>query len=579
MSNWGHLCASLLGTIVGYLPLQELFKLRTISSHWYNIKPFYSKIITSQITKIQTKILFQHITKRIVNKIDMRSSEIITTWADFTNLHHLNVSGTVQISTIISQLRKHKTLSTLILSNCRITNQDLEHVATISNLSHLDISKSYSNKIKYGLGLGLIHLTSLSNLKKLYITDVVLSDDDVHIISTFRNIQTISLTMCTVRTIYDYKKPPCISNKGLSHLINLINLTELVLNGCYDMTEEGITNLSLCPCLKNVNLSEYDSSSNHISKFLNLETLKLKYYITHSAMYHQVTFEEMINLLELDIESFNNDGPINSQLYHISKITNLRKLRLFNTPEKMMSRFNVSIRSEGIQHLTNLKNLVELSLVCHGISDDVLCHFSDFNDFNDLKKLSLFCCYSVSAKGLQYLTKLTHLQNLTIMFWNGASNREHERVRYLIAHDKDNLKLELKYEWHGDTENNHISLIRIKKAGILNVFGVGISALYMKLVNALMSVPSESYESIKLTIKSPIFTNYALLKLKIKNEERLSCINLINCHVIEQKQQDFIKIKNKIKTKTKTVMHTYTYYCCHDIFQNICVGCDELCYS
>jgi hypothetical protein len=470
--------------------------------NWYNIKSFHSEIITAQLTKKQAKMLLEHINQSYVKKLDIRKcKETSIIWTKYikNKLYDLNISDLQSTSKILVQIRNNMNIRTLSLYNCYLNDNDLECIATMQNLSYLNISKNpmITNN-------GLIHLNKLIKLNKLDIDEMSISDEGLHILSNCKNIKSIMMNLNYMRSLKGK-----VTDIGLSYLTNLTNLTDLTLNGFNLISDESALILfhGLSAKLKNLTLIGYYGRIKDLVIITNLESLKLKLICKN-----YIICKEMINLtklLELDIE-IDNYFPRAldlEQSSYLSQITTLQKLRLSG---------NIHINNSSMHNLTKLINLSELDLLCSSITDETICTLSYISN---LKKLSLSFCDKITDKGFNYLIKLVNLENVLLIYEYKFTN--YDSIRNLIGiHNLIKFELKHKHQLHYKIYSH---IIRIKNYNTLDISGLYIFDEDCDLLSILAnSIPNNS---VKLTINGGHINNL----LKLTNIKNISYLHLINC--------------------------------------------------
>lgn len=207
------------------------------------------------------------------------------------------------------------------------------------------------------------HLKHLVHLKSMDLSWLKLKEDDMAVLSTFKDLETLDLsyTEATGVTIQRISKLPKlkklelyqsdVKGSGLKHLRNNNTIEHLSVGTTSAlMTDEGLE---------------------HVSTFKNLNHL--------SVTGHLIT---------------------DAGIKHLGKLKKLTYLHIHG----------VRTTSKGVAHLETLVNLEELSLIQTKIGDAALPHFSKMTK---LKKLDLYES-KVTEQGLIFLAPLKKLKNLVL---------------------------------------------------------------------------------------------------------------------------------------------------------------------
>ena len=284
-----------------------------------------------------------------------------------------------------------------------ITDMDFKH------LSSQKIRDLSFNECPCITGQGLFYLINKSALLKLsFYRCVAISDQGIKEISLFTNLKQV-----------DFRECPDITDTGISSIVNLPYLEELLLQGtnitnkalkemkslkklkCLDLSEivningQGLTELSECTDIYELNLVNCinitDTDISCLSNFHKLTKLSLG-----GGSYDGTGFVTLKSCRYLQSLCIKENYPFGnkSKLFHIQ------------------SNHFKNIGDIALLHIADIKTLQELSLIrCENITDSGLLYLTHSCC---LEQLFISGCSKVSQKGINEIQKA--LPNCRILY-------------------------------------------------------------------------------------------------------------------------------------------------------------------
>lgn len=307
--------------------------------------------------------------------LDLRGSQKLTDRGllQLNDLYALEVARLDQCYSLVGKgflvFSKSNNLHTLTASNCRCLTDE-----AIVNISHLQ------------------SLTTLSLDGCRCLTDISL-----RAIGNLINLQQLDLSQLDLLT-----------SEGLKYLVDLEQLEEISLGWCRAISDAGIkiftsqpgrTNTLISLCLARCRIT--DVGVEYLASLKNLRELDLNGCQSISSASLGDTLARLPSLECLDV-SYCSDILCNSWQ---GKIGALRSLHLSYS----------SVMDEHLSRLTNLPCLEELTLDSSEITDWALAHFADNKVTPNLSVLDLADC-DISDEGLSHLTNFKQLKNLSLFY-------------------------------------------------------------------------------------------------------------------------------------------------------------------
>ena len=208
-------------------------------------------------------------------------------------------------------------------------DDDLRHLASIPQLTHLSNDSLYSNPAPF-TGAGLRHLVMPASLRRLSLHREGIDDDSLRHVARLRGLRELSISSDNV------------TDEGL-RCLQPLDLRELYLQS--SITGNGLVHLANMRRMQKLSLNRSqinDGHLVHLAHMRELQTLNLKMnQIRGDGVVHLANMHE---LSELDLR-FNK--ITDEALEHLGKLTKLRKLDLGRN----------QILGPGVRHLSKLKRL------------------------------------------------------------------------------------------------------------------------------------------------------------------------------------------------------------------------------
>jgi Leucine-rich repeat (LRR) protein len=210
-----------------------------------------------------------------------------------------------------------------------------------------------------------------------------------------------SLTICQCDLITD---------DGLENLNDLEQLEELSLGWCRLISDEGLEILSGQPnraqslrTLRLARCSITDLGLEHLENLVNLEELDLNGCVGVSSMALGDTLEKLIHLTSLDVSYC--PGILRSSWQ--GKINSLKSLELCYS----------GVRDSHLARLRNLPMLEELNLDSSIVGDWGISHLVDNNVMPNLTTLDL-ADTEISDAAMSKIAQFKHMRHLSLFYCN-----------------------------------------------------------------------------------------------------------------------------------------------------------------
>ncbi len=296
--------------------------------------------------------------------------------AGVTGLEHLDLSYT-QITDIgLTHLKGLTRLQELGLLGTRITDTGLAHLKGLTGLRGLELS---------GTGIteaGLAELKGLTGLHLLNLSWTPLTDAGLTYLEDMAALQFLDLTGFRIQ----------ITDAGLAHLKGLTGLQHLRLQN-NPITDAGLEHLRGLTELRRLEFSGAaitDAGLAHLKGLAKLQVLLVvKTKVTGPGLQYLKGMGELLSLLLME-------SPItDAGLEHLQDLTGLRQLCLSNT----------EITDAGLTHLAGLIGLEDLELSHTAITDAGLEHLKDLTGLRSLDLRDT----QITDAGLEHLQGLSGL--------------------------------------------------------------------------------------------------------------------------------------------------------------------------
>ena len=315
------------------------------------------------------------------------------------------------VSNLGEKLRRLPHLSSLLLNSISLEGAEVEHIASLVNLTRLELRRNQIGDA------GAKQLASLVNLTELDLTSYKIEDEGVKYLTNLVNLTTLRLHSGRIGT------------EGAKHLASLVNLTSLDLRGDQIGAKGAkyLTNLVNLTTLRLRTGRIGTEGAKHLASLVNLTSLDLQGNQIGDAGAKYLM--NLVNLIELDLGS--NQIRAKGAKY-LANLVNLTSLHLLDN----------QIGTEGTKHLANLVNLTSLYLRGNQIGDEGAKYLTNLVNLIELGLSS----NQIRAEGAKYLANLVNLTSLYL--------RENQ-----ITDTGVNCLIELKNLSKLDLADNNIQLL------------------------------------------------------------------------------------------------------------------------
>jgi type II secretory pathway component GspD/PulD (secretin)/Leucine-rich repeat (LRR) protein len=281
----------------------------------------------------------------------------------------LEVSGDVTDFSFLSDLKPNN-LQVLILSNKKISDEDLIHLKGLTGLLALSLDTTPIENA------GLAHLAALTSLKDLSLFNTKVSDAGLEHLSPLKSLKRLILFITQVR------------GPGLKCLQNLTSLVSLDL-AATPITDESLVHVAEITWLKELQLQDTDITNKGLAHLKSLRSL------------------EMLILGNTNLKQ--GYSPITDDgLVYLKGLDSLKDLHLLRT----------RATDTGLAYLSNLKTLEALDLKETRLTGEGLAYLKDLPalTYLNLEKTG------VTEVGLKYLKEMTNLRVLSLDGENISEN-------------------------------------------------------------------------------------------------------------------------------------------------------------
>ncbi|KAG7394419.1 hypothetical protein PHYBOEH_005189 [Phytophthora boehmeriae] len=343
---------------------------------------------------------------------------IVASFQDCTALTKEAIQG-LQLSTKLTALN---------LSGCNNLDDDcLDALNSLTRLKSLDLVRvfilfcrllvSVLTLVRYGQAgcrnltdQGIKHMTQMSKLEKLRLARCMRLTDEAFdgLALQFSELRELDVASCR------------ISERALQEIGYLTNLEVLVIRGCQDINDDGMSFLTCLTNLKYFDARHCAKIHSIPTEWTQLQVLLLGY--TAFAEADAAVLQHLTNLRELDLRKCR---VMKRGFQFVSHLHQLERLGLAETPlmdaelleicngAKKLKALNISnteIGDKGTAGLAKLKELRILRLDTPGITNRALANLSFLAQ---LERLDLFGA-NITDNGLMHLIPLHRLQELAI---------------------------------------------------------------------------------------------------------------------------------------------------------------------
>ncbi|MBN2181815.1 MAG: hypothetical protein JW715_07855 [Sedimentisphaerales bacterium] len=272
----------------------------------------------------------------------------------------------------IIHLTKLKFLTMLDIKNAKVTDKGLIHLAKIKTLENLTLPD---------IGItdaGVEHITQLQNLRYLWVathSSSPLTDKSLQYISTLKNLEEL------------HTRGSGFSSEGTKHIAKLDKLRQLSISGSKRLTDDALAELSALKSLTYLGIGSGPSIS--ISGLKSLNNLKnLKKLSLNDIYQDNSSAMDISGLTSLEDLTFKLHKQRKGRLLISDSFKDEDWACLANLTElKTLQITGVGISNEGIKHLSSLRNLEFLNIICPGekrINDEALKYVTNMHKLNRL---------------------------------------------------------------------------------------------------------------------------------------------------------------------------------------------------
>ncbi|MHC4639336.1 MAG: leucine-rich repeat domain-containing protein, partial [Planctomycetota bacterium] len=265
-----------------------------------------------------------------------------------------------------------------------------------------DIAELHSLKGLYFQGrnqvtnAGLRHLAKLTSLEELALVSEQVDDAGLVYLAKLPKLRYLQLLGNSI-----------FSDAGMVHLKDIPNLRILDISVLRQITDEGLANLAGCTQLERINFhwnkNITDKGVSYLATMPSLKMIDLRHaHITDAGLAHLAEIKSL-EYLDLPSESVTDKG-----LGYLGQLTNLKHLRMPSPHYVDPKRDKRLYTDKGLEELTKLQSLEELSLSGLGVTDAGMSHIAKLSN---LRNLNISGCL-ITNKGLAKLTTLKSLKSL-----------------------------------------------------------------------------------------------------------------------------------------------------------------------
>lgn len=277
--------------------------------------------------------------------------------AQLQQLEELRLLGAGVEGNIAALVRNNPNLHLLDLANCQLNRDDMKSVAALTSLSELYLRCTSIS------ANDLAPIAGMKTLRRLDLSAADLVNSDFSLLS--------KLELVDLDLSYSYIA-------SLVYLTHMTSLTHLGLEGCTNLTQEGVANLAQLSRLS----------------LLRLGGTNLSYTILSEV-------GKLSRLTELGIRGL--AGDVNASLVHLTKLSQLRFLNVSKT----------NLSNVGLAQLAKITSLtgLDLSSASSSVNDAGAAQLSQLTA---LRRLELRHFRRLTVRGVASLACLPSLELLNI---------------------------------------------------------------------------------------------------------------------------------------------------------------------
>lgn len=297
--EWGGLPTPLFGIVFGFLNPRDVLSAQGVCRGWRSGRAMWRQL------KLNEAKPSEPIVNPVKNSLPL--SLIARMWSPAI-LHRLDLRGCLLDGCM--QLARLSNLRHLCIGGRQVTDVELAHLATLSNLRQLDLPRCHAMT-----DAGIAHLKNLS-LRSLNLSNCnALTDQGFVHVASISSLRELNVSTCW------------ISNTGLQHITTL-NLLRLDLSYCNAITPAGLRYLESLQNLEQLDLSHCDemvtdSGLAHLIPLQKLYSLSLRWCrgVTAAGLYHLTS---ILTLQHLDLEGCAE--MTDDAVPHLVKLSKLQQL-------------------------------------------------------------------------------------------------------------------------------------------------------------------------------------------------------------------------------------------------------------
>lgn len=231
----------------------------------------------------------------------------------------------------VKEFAGNKNLRYFTVSDTRLTDAALVHLATCTQMEGLDLTDCAISDA------GLKKLAGPKELKYLNLRGTGITEDSAATIAGFTNLTHLGLRGCSV-------------GQNLTPLSKLPRLTHLILHGS-TIGDAGVKSLEGLNSLEDLDLTSsgvLDRAVKHCAQFPNLTTLAIGANIIKDA-----TLKEITNLPKLTSLDIQTSGYTDAGMANLKGAPRLARLNLFSV---------ANITDKGLAELASIKTLTWINV-------------------------------------------------------------------------------------------------------------------------------------------------------------------------------------------------------------------------
>jgi Leucine-rich repeat (LRR) protein len=364
----------------------------------------------------------------------------LATVTELRSLKGLYFRGSPVTNAGLAHLAELTSIEELDLGGDRIDDAGLAHLAGLPRLRYLMLSGNFSDA-------GLVHLKKVPSLKILNINIKQFTNAGLAHLSDIAGLENLGLHWMEG-----------ITDDGLVHLQKMRSLKKLDINHAR-ITDGGLVHLTKVPWLEYLHLPNHGLTDRGLAHVAELQRLKhLWVGASSNSPLSDAGVRNVAKIKSLEELYISGTGITDFGMAEIGKLTNLKKLGLFNVP---------LVTNEGLAELKTLKSLQNLSIRDSRVTISGLTHLNALSNLTELTVSEVAQDNSgLDISGLLRLEKLTLILRVTRVgdSWVSDEGRDDDLA---CLENMVNLKWFQGYEGIGDAGMAHLrNLARMERLNI-----------------------------------------------------------------------------------------------------------------